>query len=168
MGRTVTSPKDTVMMKRGAFYRPDRAGYTSNILEAGAYDREFAADYCDGRTEQRFDYPSFHEAGSFFNDFHRLHLSLLSAAKELVEASESMALHFQRPDETGNERFERVAEAFYKDTGSMAPGKDVPLAMASSPPSDAGRMAVFDKWVDAKLARVTEALASTKAAIGEE
>ena len=32
--------------------------------------------------------------------------------------------------ETPNERYERLAEAFYAETGKMAPGKDVPYAIA--------------------------------------
>jgi hypothetical protein len=43
------------------------------------------------------------------------------------------------------ERFELHAERFYRETGYMAPGKSVPMAMAGSF-SDEDRHAAWDAW----------------------
>ena len=43
------------------------------------------------------------------------------------------------------ERFDLQAERFYRETGYMAPGKSVPMAMAGSF-SDEDRGAAWDEW----------------------
>ena len=61
------------------------------------------------------------------------------------------------------EKYENVAEEFYRDTGLMAPGKD-----------DAGfssmtyeeRRAEWDKWMDARIARQREQIGAALAAAG--
>lgn len=45
-----------------------------------------------------------------------------------------------------NERFEIVAELFYRDTGFMRPGKSMPMEMCSSV-SEHRRREAWDKWV---------------------
>lgn len=35
-------PRNWVIIKRGYFYRPERAGYTANVGEAGLYTRKEA------------------------------------------------------------------------------------------------------------------------------
>lgn len=42
--------------------------------------------------------------------------------------------------ETPNERYERLAEEFYAETGKMAPGKDVPAEYASDDYEERGRL----------------------------
>lgn len=42
-------PGPWVKRKRGYFYRPNNAGYTSNIIEAGHYPKDEAKAYCVGR-----------------------------------------------------------------------------------------------------------------------
>jgi len=44
-----------------------------------------------------------------------------------------------------NERFEKVAEEFFKDTGYMAPGKDVP-AMVATEEYDTTRQLLWKVW----------------------
>lgn len=51
------------------------------------------------------------------------------------------------PDRSPNDRFEARAEQFYKDTGMMAPGKDVPAAMGG--PDVDERMEAWRAWTKA-------------------
>lgn len=43
-------------------------------------------------------------------------------------------------------RFDRLAEAFRRDTGMMAPGKDCPAAMGGMD-DDEGRMRAWAEWL---------------------
>ncbi len=54
------------------------------------------------------------------------------------------------PNAPAGESYERVAEEFWRDTGLMAPGKSVPLAMGSQNPDEV--RARFDEWEKAKWA----------------
>jgi len=47
---------------------------------------------------------------------------------------------------TANERFEYMAELFYKDTGIMAPGKDSPAAFGVTEAKE--RDAKWHEWVE--------------------
>ena len=47
--------------------------------------------------------------------------------------------------ESPNERFERLAEAFYSETGKMAPGKDQPAAMGGGDYDE--RVAAWKEWL---------------------
>jgi hypothetical protein len=53
-----------------------------------------------------------------------------------------------RPGENSLERFERIASAFYRETGLLAPGKDAPAA--GGQPDHEERRARFDAWIDEK------------------
>lgn len=46
----------------------------------------------------------------------------------------------------GNERFEYMAELFYKETGLMAPGKESPAAFGVTDMEE--RQREFTKWVE--------------------
>lgn len=52
--------------------------------------------------------------------------------------------------ETANERYERLTEEFYRETGMMAPGKDVPAAMGSS--DDRTRFNAWYEWLSRRPA----------------
>ncbi len=45
-----------------------------------------------------------------------------------------------------NERFEYMAELFYKETGFMAPGKDSPAGMGAT--DREARQAKWGKWIE--------------------
>ena len=61
---------------------------------------------------------------------------------ELIDGLQAMA---HRYDMTATERYEADSEAFYAQTGYMAPGKDVPMAMGGQ--DEAERRAAWDAWV---------------------
>ena len=73
--------------------------------------------------------------------------------------------HYGPEGEGANERFERIADSFRRDTGMLRPGKDQPGAMGGSP-SDEDRAKAFRKWCDdhhEELATATRAaLAAAK------
>jgi len=48
--------------------------------------------------------------------------------------------------ESANERFEREAEAFYRATGYMAPGKDVPVGMGATSDYEMRRSIAWEAW----------------------
>lgn len=56
-----------------------------------------------------------------------------------------------QPDDQDSDaiaRYEKLAEAFYRDTGYMAPGKDVPAAMGNSPTANLGlRQKKWTEWL---------------------
>ena len=74
--------------------------------------------------------------------------------------------HYGPEGEGANERFERIADSFRRDTGMLRPGKDQPGAMGGSP-SDEERSKRFREWCDnhhEELATATRAaLAAAKA-----
>lgn len=65
--------------------------------------------------------------------------------KIAVDALRGLETFFERPDENGLERFERVADEFRRDTGYLCPGKDCVLHNPEV------RQAAYDKWVAARL-----------------
>jgi hypothetical protein len=56
-----------------------------------------------------------------------------------------------RYDMTATERYEADAEAFYRETGFMAPGKDVPMAMGGQDEQE--RRAAHERWIAARNAQ---------------
>lgn len=54
-------------------------------------------------------------------------------------------------------RYDALAEIFYRATGVMAPGKSVPLEMASSQPPDDARATAYKDWLSAYLIRLHDA-----------
>ena len=55
-----------------------------------------------------------------------------------------------------SQRFEMLAERFWQETGVMAPGKDVPAALAfSQPPFDA-RCAAYEDWLEKEINALKE------------
>lgn len=76
--------------------------------------------------------------------------------RPLIEALSGVEFIFARPGENSVERFERLAEAFYRDTGLLAPGKDAPAA--GGQPARDERSARYDAWIDAKIERARSAL----------
>lgn len=78
------------------------------------------------------------------------------AAPDLYEALSDVEFLFARPGENSVERFERLAEAFYRDTGLLAPGKDAPAA--GGQPDREERSEKYDAWIDAKIASARAAL----------
>ena len=81
---------------------------------------------------------------------------LIAAAPDLYEALSDVEFLFARPGENSVERFERLAEAFYRDTGLLAPGKDAPAA--GGQPDREERSEKYDAWIDAKIASARAAL----------
>lgn len=63
---------------------------------------------------------------------------------------------FSREGENAADRFERVADEFYRETGVMRPGKSYPDAMPA--PSDEERTRVYEEWVAAKLRAARECM----------
>lgn len=81
---------------------------------------------------------------------------LIAAAPALYEALSGVEFIFARPGESSVDRFERLAEAFYRDTGLLAPGKDAPAA--GGQPDDDVRRERYDAWIDARLSAARSAL----------
>ena len=81
---------------------------------------------------------------------------LIAAAPALYEALSGVEFIFSRPGEDSVERFERLAAAFYRDTGVMMPGKDTPAA-GDQPDIEESRKK-YDAWIDAKVAAARSAL----------
>jgi hypothetical protein len=76
--------------------------------------------------------------------------------RPLREALSGVEFIFSRPGEDSVERFERLAAAFYRDTGVMMPGKDAPAA--GGQPDIEERRKKYDAWIDAKIERARSAL----------
>lgn len=69
-----------------------------------------------------------------------------------------------------SENFDARAEAFYRDTGVMAPGKSEPLEMAGQYTHEQ-RQELYRAWVETKTGELRDAfaaLAETQAATGEK
>ena len=81
-----------------------------------------------------------------------------SDREALREALEGLELFFVRPGENSIDKFERIAAAFRRDTGKLAPGKDAP----SANPDAAATHAEFDAWADSKAEAARAALRSAK------
>lgn len=76
-----------------------------------------------------------------------------AAAPDLLEALRGLVLFFEIPGENANERFERVAAVFAKETGYLRPGKDCRLHDPEI------RHAAWDAWVDEKTKSAVAAIA---------
>ena len=70
----------------------------------------------------------------------------------LVQAARAHLEMFGRPGEGKIERFERVGELFYADTGMLRPGKDDGFA------SDAQQVEEFRAWTDGRREALRNAL----------
>jgi hypothetical protein len=70
-----------------------------------------------------------------------------------------------RYDMTSTARYEADAEAFYRETGFMSPGKDVPMAMGGQ--DEARRRAAYKQWVEARNAQQQTDILRGAAAIEE-
>jgi len=55
-----------------------------------------------------------------------------------------------------NERYERLAKQFKRDTGLLAPGKDAPAAVGADPEYDTTyRQQEWDKWLKGRQSHTT-------------
>ena len=106
----------------------------------------------DGLAEQS-------EAGA---DAARAAAEITAQRDELLKALRRLESLHSRPDEGPNERFERIAEAFQRDTGYLRPGKDEPAASGGSRKGE--REAAWQAWVEAICAEARAAIASTEGA----
>ena len=76
---------------------------------------------------------------------------------ELVEAVGDVLSLRTQPSETPTDAFERLADAFLRDTGFMRPGKSVPCEMEEIMTEEERRTA-WNEWCLAKYERLTAAL----------
>lgn len=81
-----------------------------------------------------------------------------AAVAELVEASRSLIDMYKRPGESSIDHYERIAAAFRRDTGMLAPGKDQPAAAGGAGFQE--RFDAYDAWFVAKGNRIAAALAA--------
>ena len=75
-------------------------------------------------------------------------------------ALESVEQFFLRPGEDANEKFERIGDAFYRDTHMLRPGKDASWACQYTSEE---RDVAFNSWCAAKAAAARAALQEPKA-----
>jgi hypothetical protein len=80
---------------------------------------------------------------------------LIAAAPDLLAALIELEQFHAREGEGPSERFERLGEIFYRETGFLRPGKD---ASPLSGVSYEERVAAWDKWSDGRIARARAAL----------
>lgn len=88
--------------------------------------------------------------------------SLAARVDVLTEALAWREQFEPRAGEDANERFERIAEAFYRETGHLRPGKDCCIE------SNEVRQEAWDAWMEAGRARIRAALNPTKPAEKEK
>jgi hypothetical protein len=69
------------------------------------------------------------------------------AREPAPNSPQDLGARLPEPEESPLERFERLAEAFRKETGIWPPGKDRPAAMGSDGISDAERMDLWTDWL---------------------
>ncbi len=62
---------------------------------------------------------------------------------------------FSEPGESATDRYERVAERFYFETGFMRPGKSQPLEFQAT---DEQRATAYEKWIEKRLDAARKAL----------
>lgn len=89
--------------------------------------------------------------------------SLTQAQARIVEATkviEGLEALFPRPGENSVERFERLADAFYRATGLMRPGKDDARALESREE----RETAYDNWYSAFAERARTFLSNPSGA----
>lgn len=79
--------------------------------------------------------------------------------RRLREALERLTELYALPGESNVDRFERVAEMFYRETGCYAPGKDVAAAAGDSV-SMVERVARWEAWYVARAEKGRAALGS--------
>jgi hypothetical protein len=73
----------------------------------------------------------------------------------LLEVCRSVVGWIHNPDENALERFERIAEWFYRETGYLRPGKSEALE-ATSPEGE--RDKAWNRWVETKNRQMVTAL----------
>lgn len=56
--------------------------------------------------------------------------------------------------ESGYDRFERLAEAFYRETGLIAPGKDVAAAYGMADDDYDRRCSAWARWLDSRATEI--------------
>lgn len=77
---------------------------------------------------------------------------------ELLEALASLAELYAMPGESNVDRFERVAELFHRETGCVAPGKDIAAASGDSM-SGVERLTRWENWYANRAEKARAALA---------
>lgn len=90
-------------------------------------------------------------------DAHDALADAANAVTELTGALKGLAEIFALPGEGSTARFDRLADAFYRDTGMMAPGKDAPMGMGGC--STEERSAAYDAWIAGRVSKARAALA---------
>lgn len=78
---------------------------------------------------------------------------LIAAAPDLLEALQWREQFEPREGEDVNERFERIAAVFYRETGHLRPGKDCSMESMDV------RQAAWDEWMEAGRAKARAAIA---------
>ena len=83
---------------------------------------------------------------------------LIAAAPDLLAALTELADVFAQDGERPGARFDRLATMFYKDTGYLAPGKDV-SEFGPDQPDGPALLAIYDAWYLGKVTRARAAIA---------
>ena len=85
----------------------------------------------------------------------RQSLELKSLRSSLAKCREAVRLAWPlvREDENSNDRFERIATWFYKETGMLRPGKD---CRCDRPDCENERRKRWDGWISEKWKRVSD------------
>ena len=91
---------------------------------------------------------------------------LVAAYPGVVEALDGLLIAFHREGESRGEQFERMAEQFYRDTGVVAPGKDIPAVMDLSESSDDNRREAWAAWMDLRVDKARASLSAVHPAEG--
>jgi hypothetical protein len=86
----------------------------------------------------------------------------LIAASPDMHAALDRCMRWINPNVT--EKLDQFAEAFYRETGTMAPGKSMPLEMAMSQPPDDVRASLWKAWCERTVRSDFEA---AQAALGK-
>lgn len=73
-------------------------------------------------------------------------MELVMEHAALLKVVEEMEFWFYNPDENANARFERIGEAYYRDTFHLRPGKSDPERNTSDPEN----VKRFDDWYKSK------------------
>jgi hypothetical protein len=79
--------------------------------------------------------------------------TLYAAASELLEALQWRERFEPLAGEGSNERFERIADIFFRETGHLRPGKDCCVESIQV------RQQAWDEWMDVGRARARAAIA---------
>lgn len=89
---------------------------------------------------------------------------LIAAAPEMADALRVALAKAYDPDENVVERFDRVADEFYRATGYMRPGKAEPMGFDRHTYEE--REAAFKAWVDAEARKSVAAMRAALAKAG--